>query len=548
MIEAVTIDQEHFRVPTLRTDSRGLVIGDRGILRFAILPQVVAFFQALTEEQSLDHMAQSLRVVKVRSRTTGLELLVDIPSQGSYLLDRAAKIARMLRGEAYTGNWPHFVPYRDRQAPFGYDARELVGWQNGPIFYGRHGAQKIELVGEMAFEALVLDLSLDRVKPPQSTRCTLRARSGLRSSLQSFLWRRGIKASVAEVVREPRGKFDRPETLYLFELPEVPERLFNLFEAMPGVEVYHAFGRNLYVERGFAHPFAIENCRRFFDGDKVYLFSGTRDGVDLIDGDALTFVDIADLRAQDFRAPVAEKIRTAGDLVGKPDAVYRGQPLGKSIEYKVHIVHVPEGGGEHISGILIRDPQEIGWLKRIVYSLPQTALESYRAAFTDQGVLIVNPLGVELVPLGHPLKEVFPGVYLRAGMRFAPPIGFEHLARALKMSRGHLYVLPFGIDDPIEVPEAIIKPLVRYLLADVDIVRAHDTSPPDLGVDREQGIPLRSAEAGMFALWAQNIFKPSITDPRAALTGSSGSSGSAAPAAALGEEPGGGSGGGQAGS
>lgn len=514
MIEAVTIDQEHFRVPTLRTDSRGLVIGERAILRFSILPQVVAFFQALTDEQSLDHMAQSLRLIKVRSRTTGLEILVDLPVQGSYLLDRAARIARMLRGEAYTGNWPHFVPYRDRQAPFGYDARELTPWQNGPVFYSRHGAQKLELTGEMAFESLVLDLSLDRVEPAPGNRCTLRVKSGLRASVQSFLWRRKVKASVAEVVREPRGKFDQAETLYLFDIPELPPRLFGLFEAMPGVEVYHTFGKNLYVQRGFRHPFAVENCRRFFLSEKLYLFSGDRDTVDLIDGDALTFVDLGDLRAQRFRVPVAEQIQKTGDLIGTPDAIYRGQPLGAAVEYKVQLVHIPEGGTEHITGVLIQEPREIAWLKRIVFSLPQAALESYRAAFTDHGVLVINPNGVELVPLGLPLKEVFPNVYLRAGMRFAPPIGFEHLARALAMTRGNLYVLPHGIEAPLEIPEPVVKPLVRYLLAEVDIARALDLAPASLENDRERGIPLKSSDAGLFALWAQNLFKPSITNER----------------------------------
>lgn len=516
MIEPVTLDQERFRVPTLRADSRGLVIGERGVLRFSILPQVVAFFQALSEEQSLDHIASSLRIVKVRSRVQGLELLIDMPSQSSHLLDKAAQIARLLQGEAYTGHWPHFVPYRDRQSPFGYDAKELVGHSSGPVFYGQHGALKFELDGELAFSSLLLDLSLDRTDPPETTRITfVRCKRGLRGSLQSFLWRRKIQAEVAELVREPQGRFDQAETAYLFRINKLPIHLFHLFAAMPGIEVYHAFGRNIFVERSYRHAFALENCRRFFDEKTFYFFCGTRDAVDIVKAERLDFVDIKNLRAMEFRVSVAEKIGQATNLYGKPDAVYSGQSIANAVTYQVNLVQIAKARGkEPFNAVLIHDPKEIVWLKKLVYNLPQMALESYRAAFTDQGVFIMNPQGVELVPFGVPLKEFFPRVYVPVGTYFSPPIGYQHLSDELDMKPGYLYIMPFDIEKPFAIPETYVRPLAKYLLAEVSVVPTDNRAPAVIS-DNEAGIPLRSKDAGLFALWSQNLFRPTIIDRKA---------------------------------
>jgi hypothetical protein len=129
---------------------------------------------------------------------------------------------------------------------------------------------------------------------------------------------------------------------------------------------------------------------------------------------------------------------------------------------------------------------------------------------------VVNPDGVEWLPLGIGLKEVFPNVYLPSGLRFSPPIGYQHLSAALKMERGNVYVIPHEIQHPIEIPETWLKPLVKYLLADVQLVNPHDKSPEPQH-DPEDGIPFKSREAGLFSLWMQNLLKPRLTNDKKAL-------------------------------
>jgi len=516
MIESVTLNQQYFRVPTLRSDARGLVLGERGLLRFSILPQVVSFFQALTQEQSLDHISSSLRLVKIQSRQRGPEFLVDLPAYGSYLLDSAAGIARLLRGEAFTGSWPHFVPYRDRQSPFGYDASALGVWTDGPIFYGKRGDLNANLTGELSFESLLLDLSLERRKPPASQHCLLKVPIGLRGPVQSYLMRRHIKASVARVYREAKGRFDREELVTLFDVPELPERLYSLLEDMPGMEVYHQQAKGVYVERGWGHPFAVENCRRFFSDTHWTFFCGSGDRVDRIGADGVQFVSTDSLKAQRFRASVAPLIEQTQQLSGAPDQVFKGHAVHDALEYRVSIVRVPEAVAHNVVGMFLMEPKELLWLKRVVFNMPRTALADYQAAYTDQGVLLYNPKGIEWVPFGVPLYTVFPNVFMPLGSRFAPPIEEAHLAELVGAPPNSLVVFPAGIEHPVCIPKAFLRPVAKSLLADIDLSLAQDLSPATTP-GAERGIELKSQPVGRLALWSQNLFKPTLTRPMKAL-------------------------------
>lgn len=516
MIESVTLNQQYFRVPTLRADARGLVLGERGVLRFSILPQVVSFFQALTQEQSLDHVASSLRIVKIQSRQRGPEFLVDIPAHGSYLLDSAARIARLLRGEAFTGSWPHFVPYRDRQSPFGYDAGTLGVWGNGPIFYGKRSDLNADLTGELSFEALLLDLSLERREPPAGRHCMLKVPVGLRAPVQSYLMRRRIKASVARVYREAKGRFDREELVYLFDVPDLPERLFGLFGDLPGMELYHQRAKGVFVERGWDHPFAVENCRRFFSESHWTFFCGSRDRVERVEAEGILFVGIDSLKGQHYRAAVAPQIVQTQKLSGAPDQEFKGHPVQNALDYQVSIVRMPESSSKSLVATFLVEPQELLWLKQVVFNMPRAALSDYQVAYTDQGVLLYNPKGIEWVPFGVPLYSIFANVFLPMGARFAPPIEEEHLAQILGVQQDTLVVFPAGIEAPIAIPRTFMRPLAKALLADIELTLARDLSPGTTP-GPERGFELKSKPMGRFALWRENLLKPTLIDPPKAL-------------------------------
>jgi len=341
-------------------------------------------------------------------------------------------------------------------------------------------------------------------------------RRGLRTPVQSFFSRRKIRASIAELVPEAKGSFDRAQQVFLFHVPDMPARLFPLFEQMPGVEIYHTYGRNIFVQRGWRHPFALENCRRFFRDNTLYFFSGSRDAVETVLAERIDMIDIEHFKAQQFRAAVAPKGGLVQDLSGQPDATMQGQPVGEALIYRVDLVPTPAMLMSPVTAALIESPRELAWLKRIVFSLPRTALETYKAAFTNRGALIVNDKGIELMPLGIPLKEAFPKVYIPSHMRFSPPLSQDNMTQMLGIQPGRLYILPHGMAHAFEVEEGMLRSLDTYLLADLEVEPIEVTSALATSPVSAAGQPLESQPIGRFALWRQNILRPGLVSDKGA--------------------------------
>ncbi len=507
MLDRVAVQQERFRTPGLRADGRGIAIGERGLLRFGTLTQVVGFFRAFSEEQSLDHILPTLRIIKARSQIQGLEILLELPSQGSHMLDRAAAIARLLRGSVCTGRAPHFVRYRDQEAPFGYDAARLSTVSEGLVLYDQAGPLQFKEEGEISMKGLLLSLTLMRLRrePLSSGPLFIRTPPGLRNAVQRFLWERRIVAGVAELVREASGRFDQATTFYLFRVEQFSARLIPLFEGLPGVELYHARRSNLFVQRGYEHPFALESCRKALEEDGAYFFSGHRDAVDRVAGDAI-FVDIEHLKAIDVQDPSLKPEHEAQILTrgGRAPQGWSAQQVSEALHYPVHLIHrqtITEGA----SAVFINSPQEMGWLKRLVYALPETALESYKMALTDKGCLILNRQGVELVPIGMQLREVFTNVFIPREASFSPPLGHEQLKQHLGLRDGFVVVMPQGLSRAFEVAETALHPLARYLLAEVDLSAAQTRAAAPMAM--AEAVELVNRDLGYFALWGHNLRK-----------------------------------------
>jgi hypothetical protein len=505
MLEHVALQQERFRLPGLRADGRGIAIGEQGLLRFGTLTQVVGFFRAFSEEQSLDHLLPTLRIVKARSRVQGVELLVVFATQGSHMMDRAAAIARLLRGEAFTGRAPHYVRYRDAGSPFGYDVQRLAAAREGVTLYQQTGELGFLEEGELAFRGLLLSLTLTRRRgePPGAGSLFLRVPLGLRVPVQRFLWERQIAAGVAELVREAGGRFDRAERFFLFRIEGFPQRLVPLFGGLPGVELYHQRRNNVFVQRGYEHPFALESCRKALEEERLFFFSGARDAVDMVEGEPV-FVDIEALKGVDLQDPALRPEREA-------QLLQRGQipPQGWSMErvqeilhYPVHMIPRPSAPDGAVA-LFLHTAQELAWLKRLVYAMPATALESYRMALTDHGCVILNRQGIELIPIGLRLREVFNRVFIPEDKQLSPPLSYEQLQVHLGLKGGRAYLMPHGLQRAFWVEEGALRPLASYLLAEVDVsaASARGASPLDLA----EGVEMVNEALGYFALWGHNL-------------------------------------------
>ena len=504
MLELVALNQERFRTPGLRTDSRGVAIGEQGILRFSTLNQVVGFFRAFTDEQSLDYLITSLRIFKARSQIQGLEILIDFSSQGSHMLDRAAAIARLLRGEVFTGRTPHFVRYRDNQAPFGYDIQRIVANNHGITLYTGTGPLQFSEEGEISFRGLILSLSLNRNNAHNDLGSLfVRVPGGLRNVVQRFLWQRDINASITELHRKASGRFDQGESFYLFKTKDFPTRLIPLFEGLPGVELYHTRHSNIFVQRGYEHPFALESCRKVFEEDNMLFFSGTRDTVDLVEGEPL-FVDTSHLKGVDLQDPLLSPQREALLLQrgGQLPSTWTSALIKEVIHYPVHLIHRHDANA-NISAVFINNPEELRWLKRLVYLMPESALEDYQMALTDQGCLILNRAGIELIPIGLQLCEVFNNVFIPINMCFSPPVGYDQLKRHLNLAPNKLYLMPAGLQQAFSLDKAALMPIARFLLADVDIVATSSKTPAPLPM--QDAVEMVNRDIGYFALWGHNL-------------------------------------------
>src|SRR5690606_27623613 len=150
----------------------------------------------------------------------------------------------------------------------------------------------------------------------------------------------------------------------------------------------------------------------------------------------------------------------------------------------------------HVTGTLIPGHQA-SWVKRLVYSLPQTTLRGHRVAVTDRGILLVANEEIDVIPLGVALSEVAPGLLVPLGMDLVPRVAPEVLARSLGHGGGVYTVFP-PEGRPFQVPDGALVPLERRALARIEVataevIDAHVEPPGDPAVVNDP--------VGRFALW-----------------------------------------------
>jgi len=303
MLEHVTLGQTRFHVPGLQPDPRGVAVGPRMVVLLASIDQVVGFFRAMSAEQTLDDFLPSLQIHKVKSDVAALQMLVAFEVGSSYLMDRAARTARLVGGLAFTGSNKHFVKCRDDRAPFGYDAEINAQARGDFVLYGDDFVSAYAKQGEVAFAALVLGLEL-RPAPPEQDEALeapvlyLAVALGLGENMVRYLVRSRVNAEVAFIAPRTQGTFrsDRGGFL-LMRARDLPPRMVRLFGSVPGVELFGAVADNVAVELGWRHPIHLPSVGALFPRDRHFLFAGRRRAVEVIPGplemtraDALTKV------------------------------------------------------------------------------------------------------------------------------------------------------------------------------------------------------------------------------------------------------------------
>jgi hypothetical protein len=503
VLEHVTLGQTRFSMPGVSTDARGVVMGKLGLLSFPALDGAVRWLRLYADEDSLDDLLPGLRIVRAATAMKSRACLVLVPASSSYVLDRAARCARLAGGATYTGTSKHFVRYRDERSPYGYDVADLGPATAGAeyVLHDDDGAQTFATrEGDVEVASLLLRLSLRRV--PGGERLDAEGRAtlfitvvaGLARGLTRYLLRNHVRAEIAVVDPERRSLFsasDEPEGALLLRVHAVAPRLLAGLREVPGVTWFRPVADNVAVEVGWEHPVRLTSAASIFQRDRFYLFRGAADRLDVIKG-----------------PPVFSSAEHLGDLrfAATAPRTIAGEPSAPPPDLGVEIRLVPTTtASRRVVGTLVAW-EEVARLKKLVYALPPVLLAGHRVAATDRGLLVLGDEGVDIVPLGALLTEVAPGLLIPVGMDLTPRVPNEVLSSALeqvsgKPRDGGRRVTVFLHDGPpFFVLESALQPLERRVLARVPV--AASTASADLfaaaGAD---GGRIVNETVGRFALW-----------------------------------------------
>jgi hypothetical protein len=276
MLERVALHQTRLRVPGVGLDSRGVVLGARGLVLLPSLDRLVAFLAVYTEGQSLDPLVASLRIEVVRSKLGAREIALSFDAGSSDRMDRVAEVARLAGGFTFTGTTRHFVQYRDASAPFGYDAAEITATDSPLVLYHTSFSQLYGVERRVELRELLLRLTPHAAPRAGSDASPLwiLAEQGLGTTLLHYLSRSAVEARCGIAEWPPETSFDdAPRLRWLFRVPALPARMRPMLMATPGIELFWPASAGAAVELGYRHPISLRAVPVFSDGALV-LFRG----------------------------------------------------------------------------------------------------------------------------------------------------------------------------------------------------------------------------------------------------------------------------------
>lgn len=452
---------------------------------FPSLDRLVAFLRAYSDEGSLDELLPSLSIRRVVTPLRTREILLSCAAESSYRMDRIAAVAKLAGGLVFTGTSRHFVKYRDAASPLGYDVEELLDERSDVILYHDSFRQAYAYDREITFRDLVMKLEPVR-EPPSERRISPRlyatAEVGIGGALISYLFRWQVNARAALAEWPSESAFDdSTRRLYVFDIDDAPPRIVELMTQLPGVTVFEPLGASFAVEIGFRHPIALESCQSIFSKGSLTLFRG--DGHVVLVDPAPPFAPVRSLVRNEITLESAENIH-AGSAAEDAD-------LRFSLPLRLEVTMAP--WRNVVATVVSRDEQP--WLARMLYTLPPNTLSSLQIAFAGDRVYLLNPKGIEGVPLGRFYSEIAERIYVPAGTTIVPSVAPSVLVDLVAdRTGGHVFFEP----EPRAIPASAFGPVSRQVLREVAAMVVHAEAP-----DRyDPPLPLlQYGEPRRFPLW-----------------------------------------------
>ena len=492
MLVPVALGQVRFTLPGLAANAQGVASGREMALRFATMDRLVSFLRLLSGATDLDASWTEMRLLLARSPLGLREMLVILPVSSVEAADTVAQAARTAGGQCATGTGRHFVEYRNRRAPLGFDVTEVAREPADLVFYGADQVLGFQAEGERSLLRLLLGLDLIRVpsgtspKSDRSLACTVTARRGLGMPLCQTLHQAGVKARAALCEPQEKSAFGLSAGFWLFCIENLPARHLSLVGETPGLHLFLPVTDGVAVAAGYRHPVNLAACRGLFPDRHLALLS-PRPASPLVLDPAPRLADIAQL------LPLPQV------LTSEQAAVPLQVTRPASLRMPLRLVGTP-GANTRVKAAYVTGNQA-EWLRRLCQALPASVLRNHQVVRLEEGVLLISSDELAPLPFGQLLGEAAPGVLVPAGMSLQPAVDGEAMAQALGTGADSLLIFPDAQEKPLRIPTALLRPLGPEILAELSLdARTAPTNPPAVA-PWSGSLEVVTDPLGPFPLW-----------------------------------------------
>lgn len=476
MLRPVSQGQTRFTVPGLIADSQGVAFGPQASILLPTVGHLVGFLRSAGREQPLSSGLPKLTLYRARLMRGGPVVIAEFESRGRHGLDRANALARLHQGQLYTGTELHRVRYRDGGAANGYDVDKLTTKEGAErIFYDRPLPRALERLEPLSFDRLVRQLALTREANQRlSPEMFVRTPGALMRRLVRHLVTRGADVQVAMLDMDGQSEA-------MLSARRVPEGLWPLLEGMPQVRVYRREHARIFVQRGWKHPLDLPGCASLLSGES-WLFFDAPNSVTAAPSDA-RFTRSEDIIIPELATPSEDAVAQVHDSALKQHrfAVRLGKRTGAQ--------------GATVARLL-RGPHAFQWLERLVYIAPTELLAGNRVVSWDDHILVLGDDGGPPVPLGEPLREIAPNVYIPNDYGISPRLPASQLTELLAPS-GMTLLLPTG---GYRFAQGAARPLSRAVISDMPMAEVEAIALEPTG--EVQVVP---SEPGVFRRFIEGL-------------------------------------------
>lgn len=519
MLEPVARNKLSFRVAGLFQDGRGVVVGQTAVVVLLSIERVMSLLRLLSEELSLDDLLPSLRIEVVHNPLSASSYLLSFQSSDSLLLDRAARLARLVGAQLCVGAGQHFVAYRDEHAPLGYDVRQPLTEPGDLALYTPTFAQPYRRVREVRLSQLLGQLQLlplpgglraqlcppevdgyaeRAVTPAGQAETFLTCGRGLLDRLLRYLWQLGVSGEllIPDPLPAPAGPVgEKLQTTPLLRLTAAPVALLLRLASLPSVRLLRLEGNNFLIELGYTHPLRLSSFSSLFPHQDLFVFLGQRRGP--LRARSPSRVPLSRLLTPVL---VTEDGSPEGGLSTPllPRLLTTATPTAPPLRLSLRLSHKPRVGSQVPPTATLIPWSRLPTLQRLLGVLSGDALWALRAIGLPVGLLVFGGEAVQHLVSGDLLDEPASLLFVPRCYQLLPQLPPAQLRALLGQSDDQLLVFVPGETQPLALPKSLAVPLSMRLL--YVLAAKHPQTPLEPVVVPEPAAALVSEPLSFFSM------------------------------------------------